>query len=211
MLRKTNIASALIFLTIVPITAGCGMFSTKNKGEKARENDNALTGQWRNGCSKLDWLGFAYHQETLKFSAIGDCDRVTTLFSDSSCTNATATLSERGTYASLGASRVAAGAQDINFTVTQATVTADSDDAVSLLNNASYCGISTWQKNQAVDVMGKTCDGSNHPKGEVIFDVYRVDNDSKRLETGKGTLFVDKSDANSRPGKLDDAHPYLRQ
>ena len=210
MQRKIKYASMATLLAIATANAGCGMFSTKSKGEKGRENDSDLAGEWQGGCSKFDWFGFSYHKDAMKFSAVGDFDKVTTLFGDAGCAAPMGTLSEYGTYAALGSSSSVTDAQDINFTIVQAKVSADSDDAVKLLNAVSYCGISAWQKGQATDVLGKSCGGVNHPKGQVTFDVYRVDNGGKRLQIGKDSLFVDKSDVNSRPSKLDESRAFTK-
>ena len=209
---ETRLLSLVCFAIFAVSIAGCGMLSTKNKGEKAQQNDNSLAGEWRAGCNKFDWFGFSYQQEVLKFSVVGDFDKVTSFYSDSTCAEPMGNLSEHGTYAALGSASSAEGARDINFTVTQVSVTADSEDAVKLLNAGSYCGISAWQKGQKTDILGKSCGGMNHPSGEGVFDVYRVDSDGKRLQTGRGSLFTgNRSDANSRPGKLDDTHVYSKK
>ena len=194
------------------ITAvGCGMLSTKNKGKKASENDQRLIGEWLDTCNKMDWLGFAYQQQTLRFSALGDFDRDVTLFKDSTCANPIGKLSEHGTYASLGNSSNAPDAKDINFTVTEVTMSAETDDAISLLNSASYCGISDWKKGNPTDILGKSCTGMTRAKGDVVFDIYRVDTNGKRLINGKGSLFLDKTDMRSRPSSLDENRAFRKQ
>jgi len=211
-LQKTLAAGKwTITLATMMTISGCGAFKTKNKGEKAKENDKALTGEWKDGCIKGDWLGLTHEQADYKFSALGDFDHKTTLYRDDACKAADVTLAEHGTYASLGTSASVPNATDINFTVTKAEVTPQSDDAAKLLNDASYCGITAWQKGHAEDVVGKSCLGKDHAKGEVSFDVYRIDNDGRRLTLGKDSLFLGKSDAGSRPGKLDDSRIFDKQ
>ena len=208
---KVKITAALATLALASATVGCGAFGTKNKGQKGRENDNALAGKWQNSCSKMDWLGFSYNQVTFNFSGLGDFDKTTTLFSDANCATAIGSLTENGTYAALGDSPALTGAQNINFTISEAKVSADTDTAVNLFNGVSYCGISSWQKGQATDVLDKPCVGFQHPKGAVIFDVYKVDQDGKRLQTGKGSLFLDKSEASARPSKLDETNVFTKK
>ena len=89
-------------------------------------------------------------------------------------------------------------------------MTADTDDAATLLNNISYCGIQTWKKGEVNDVLGKTCVGATHAVGEVVFDLYRVDMDGKRLNTGKGSLFLNKTEAGARPETHDESHTYTK-
>jgi hypothetical protein len=202
---------AVPFSALLILASGCGILQTKNKGQKSRENDSALSGKWENACSKLDWLGFSYHRTSLSFSSLGDFDKTTNLYSDDNCTAATATLTEHGTYSSLGDAQAGSGSQNINYTISEASVTAVSDSAVRLFNAVSYCGISSWQVGQATDVLDKPCAGAQHAKGAVIFDIYKVDNNGDRLTTGKGSFFLDKSDASSRPSKLDEVYVFTKK
>jgi hypothetical protein len=200
-----------LMLAFGVVVAGCGAFSTKKKGQKARENDNALTGTWQNSCTKMDWLGFTYNQVTFKFSVLGDFEKTTSLYDNESCTSAIGSLSESGTYAALGDAAATPQAKDINFTISEAKISADTDQAIKLLNTGAYCGISDWQKGQATDVLDKPCVGFQHTKGKVIFDIYKVDQDNKRLETGKGSIFLDKGDADARPKDLDETNVFVKK
>lgn len=200
-----------LMLAFGVVAAGCGAFETKKKGQKARENDSSLNGTWQNSCTKMDWLGFTYYRVTYKFSALGDFDKTTSLFADASCAEAIGSLSESGTYAALGDAADTAQAKDINFTISEAKISADTDQAVKLLNAAAYCGISDWQKGRATDVLDKPCVGFQHVKGKVIFDIYKVDQNDKRLETGKGSIFLDKGDVSSRPKSLDEANTFFKK
>jgi len=197
-------------VTIGILTSACGAFSTKNKGQKTQENDRQLAGQWQDSCTKKDWLGFTYQRQTFQFSAIGDFDRTTTLYSDEGCATALSTLLEHGTYASLGESAAAPGARDINLTITEASLKPQTDDGAKLLNDVSYCDVTTWERDKDVSVLGKNCAGTTHPSGEVVFDLYRIENEGKHLVTGKGSLWVDKSEASSRPESLDLEHVYIK-
>jgi|GEM_PF-6824291 len=207
--KKASVLVGVAILVTIG-TSACGWFPTKSKGEKATQNDVGLAGQWRDSCTKLDWFGFAYQQVTQKFSAVGDFEKTKYLYSDENCSNKIGTLVESGTYDSLGGSTTVNGVKNINFTITKATVSAGSDDAAALLNNISYCGIETWKTGEVNDVLGKTCAGATHAAGEVVFDVYRVDMDGKRLTTGKGTLFLNKTEASARPESLDETHIYTK-
>lgn len=200
-----------LFLICGLMSVGCGAFGTKKKGQKVRENDNALTGTWQNSCTKMDWLGFSYNQVSFKFSVLGDFEKTTSLFDDESCSTRIGALSESGTYAALGDAASTPQAKDINLTISEAKITADSDQAVKLLNAAAYCGISEWQKGQASDVLNKDCIGFRHAKGKVVFDIYKVDQDNHRLAVGKSSLFLDKSGAESRPQNLDEINVFIKK
>jgi hypothetical protein len=211
MLTQTTskISSLALASLVATALSGCGAFETKHKGEKAKENDNHLSGEWQDGCTTADWLGFAYQRESLTFSAVGDFDRVTTLYKDEACQAAVGTLTEHGTYSALGASAEVANADDINFQVNEASVKVDDDGAVKLLNDASYCDLS-WQKGQEQSILDKSCLGINHKKGEVVFDIYNVDTNANVLKLGKTSLFTNKAAADDRPARLDEAHPYSK-
>jgi hypothetical protein len=216
MLRRAHqVCRPLRPLFALGLTAGlvvaCGGSGTSNKGAKARDNDPELAGDWTTACHQRDFLGFTYERQTLRFSLLGDFDRVTTVFSDASCAAAVSTLTESGTYDALGASSAVAGATDLNLTIHAATVRPESDEGAAALNNLSFCGVSGWTKGAEVVVIGRTCLGVTHAHGDVVFDVYRIDQDGKRLLTGKASLLVDKSAADARPGQLDDARPFDKQ
>jgi hypothetical protein len=102
-------------------------------------------------------------------------------------------------------------AHDINFTITGASLTPLSDDGAAALNKSNYCNTNDWKKDHAVDLLGRDCIGANHPKGEVVFDIYKLDQDGKRLMTGKSSLFLDKSDAQARPEALDGANAFNKR
>lgn len=213
-MKKVNFKKTKIFattLTIGVVLSACGAFGTKEKGRKAKETDTSLAGEWRGTCNKLDWLGLTSNRQVLTFSAVGDFDRVTTVYSDNACNLSGATVTERGTVATLGKSNFVADAKDINFTVSTATIAPANDDSAKSLNTVSYCGRTDWQKDVTVDVLGKECLGKNHAKGEVNFDIYRLDGDKKLLTFGKGSIWLDKSDASTRPTELDETKVFEKQ
>lgn len=191
----------LIALLCVPM-ANCGRSSTKSKGEKLRQNDFSLSGTWSSECGKSDWLGLTHEKTTFKFSPLGDYDKITTLYSDAECKQGASKLVERGTYASLGKTANVPEATDINFTLVAADMTALSDQSVKLMNTASYCEKSDWKVGESADVLGKKCLGISLAGGKVIFDIYRFSKDKKQLTFGRDQIFLDKSDAQSRPDRL---------
>ncbi len=198
-------------LVVASLSSGCGAFSSKKSGKKLEENDQQLAGEWLGKCLKKDWFGFSYQQQKLNFSSIGDFDRATMIYSDQACKDAVGTLEEHGTYAVLGDSPAASGARDINMTITSATVKPQNNKATDEYNNKKYCGIDNWQLDQSQDVLGKACDGVSHPNGEVIFDIYRLEDENKGLKTGKSSILFGGNDAASRPTKLNEDQVYTRK
>jgi hypothetical protein len=207
----TPATKTLLGLSLVSVLSGCGAFGTKENGKKSQENNQKLTGEWKSNCSAFGWLGLTHKTDTLTFGALGDFDGATTAFVDDACSTPVTTLTQHGTYASLDASKSVEGATNINFTITSAAITAQSDDAAKMLNAASYCGITAWANGKAIDVMDKPCLGATHPSGEVLFDIYELSNGDDLLNFGKGSLFLDQDDANSRPTTLDESRAFIRQ
>ena len=185
------------------------MFKTEKSGKKLQENDRNLAGEWEGTCLQQDWLGYSFQRQVLRFSSIGDFDRSTALFTDELCQDAVGTLAEQGTYAVLGASKVVAGATDINLTISAANVRPQSVKSVEDFNERQYCGFNDWQQNQVRDVLGRECDGVSHANGEVVFDIYRIDNST--LLTGKGSIFENLGEATGRPTALDPKKTFARK
>jgi hypothetical protein len=198
-------------VVVATLNGGCGMFTSEKSGKKLEENDRKLAGEWEGACVQQDWFGFAYQQQTLRFSSIGDFDRTTALYSDQQCHEAVGILVERGTYAALGESKTAEGAHDINLTISAATVRPQSSESADQFNEKKYCGINDWQRDQAKDVLGRECSGVSHPNGEVVYDIYRLENEGSRLLTGKGSIFESGNDAASRPTRLNDKQTFKRK
>lgn len=113
-------------------------------------------------------------------------------------------LNESIAYAPLGDVASTPQAKDIKFNISEAKITAGSDQSVKLLNTAAYCGISKLEKGQATDVLDQDCIGFRYAKGRAIFDIYKGDQDNHRLEIGKEWIFRDKISGESRPKSLDE-------
>lgn len=200
---------ALAFLCASVVS--CGRNKTQSKGEKLRQNDFSLDGTWRNECTKFDWLGLTHEKTTFKFSSLGDFDKVTTIYSDEACTVGAAQLVERGTYASLDKAPNVPEATDINFTLVAANLTVTNEDTAKLVNTASYCEFSKWSVGATVDVLGKKCLGQSHTSGDVVFDIYRLDNTKKHLTFGKNQIFLDNNTAASRPDRLNSERVFTKE
>jgi hypothetical protein len=194
------------------LATSCGSVGDDDKksGKKIEETDTDLAGEWENSCTKADLFGINYNKTEVKFSPVGDFERETTLYSDEGCATPVGKMKETGTYAALGSSATVDGARDLNLTVSGAKLTAITQDAADKLNTARYCGVTNWTAGQEVDVLGKECLGLTRNNGDVVFDIYRVDQDNKRLTLGKPSLFFDKQRADARPEKLDDTNTYSK-
>jgi hypothetical protein len=195
---------------LAALATGCGGFDTKDKGKKGSENDAALTGTWETGCLAADALELAHKQSTLIFSAVGDFDRISVLHANEACSSPAVEVAVHGTYDVVGeAEGVEGGADNLNFTIHSATATPKSEDAVRLLSAAKYCGLADWSVDKEVDVAGKECLGERVDQGQVVFDIYRID-DTKLL-IGDTLNWFDNTDAKERPTELAADRPYVKQ
>jgi hypothetical protein len=204
MLIKTGSVLASIAL----LSLGCGAFSTKKKGQKQAQNDIHLAGTWKSECAKADWLGLTSEKQILVFSALGDFERTSKIYADAGCMSEAAEFKTTGTFDTLGASSIIPSGDNINYTVTSASALTRNETGSNALNLVNYCGTSTWSVNQTVDIIDKECAGGWR-KGSVVFDVYRLDTDQKRVVFGRQSFFQDKRDAASRPGSLDETHALI--
>ena len=194
---------------IAAVSIGCGTFETKKKGRKAQQNAMELAGEWRSNCVKLDWLGLQCSVESYAFTAIGDFDKKTTVFSDEGCATASAELVQRGTYDELGGSKEVQGAKDINFTVVEAGLAPKDARLLAPMNAALYCGHNDWAVNVAQTIIDRDCGGKTTRRGQVIFDLYQVAD--KTLHFGDTMMFFNKSNPAQRPNKLDAGRTFTKK
>lgn len=202
---------ASLFASSVALS-GCGAFDTEKKGSKAGENEPELTGSWKSGCMTADFLKLTHETTTLTYSVLGDFDRVVMLHADDQCASPSVEFKVVGTYDAVGeAQSVEGGAENINYTVHEARLAAKSDDAAKLLSAAKYCGVTDWKVDEEVDIAGKDCLGESLDKGEVVFDIFRLQDDGKTLLVGDTLLWFDATDADDRPTQLATDYPYTKQ
>ncbi len=189
----------------------CGSMDTDEKGKKVEQNDVDLAGTWETDCYGGDFLGLSKSSAKVVFSAIGDFDRVSTLFSGDTCAEKALQLSVSGTYDVVGAAQgVEGGADNLNFTVSKATLTPFTDGAVTALNAANYCGVSNWSIGAAVEIAAKDCMGDTVTQGEVVLDIYRIEQE-KRLLLGDSLLWFDKNKPTERPTALALDHVFHKR
>ena len=205
---RSKIKLFVAMIVVGALITGCGVFSTKSKGKKETQTIIALSGEWRSECIKGDWFDFSQYIDIYKFSALGDFDKISTMYKDQ-CNTAELTTTLRGTYDALGATKDVPDAKDINFTVTEALVSPRSDIATETLNAVSYCGVSDWKTNKEFSVLDKDCTGMDFKKGTVVFDIYRLKDN--RLYLGKKMTFFSAETNDTRPAKLEEDRALVRQ
>ena len=202
-LAVAGLASALTL-------SSCGMFSTKGSGKKMEQNSSALAATWDLGCSKFDFMGFLGNKDALVFSAIGDFERTNILYDDAKCTTEFGRFDTKGTYAALGNSaNTTDGTRDINLTVSGFDFTVLTDTLANALNAAKFCGMDNWAVNQKVNLLGVDCATGKVGPGDVVYEIYRIDQSSLFLSDQLGV--VGQRAAASRPAQLDMSRPYVKQ
>ena len=205
---KREIKSVVAMLLATGLVAGCGMLKTSKKNQKADQITMALSGEWNSACQKQGWLGFTQLTEAYTFSALGDFEKRSAVFRDN-CATPDLVVETGGTYDDLGAAVDPADAKNINFTVSQASMTPKSDAAVTMLNTMKYCAIEDWAVNKKSDILDKKCVGIGYKKGEVVFDIYRQ-NDSQLVFGKKGFSLVGET-ASNRPNKLNELRTFTKK
>lgn len=190
----------LFAASILALISGCGAFDTKEKGSKADENDQTLTGVWHSDCVANSRLDLSHAKYRVAFSAVGDFDKTESMFGGEGCTAEKLNVRLIGTYAEVGDAAVGNEVNNINFTVKQVSVSIVDADYVDVANGLKICGKEDWVKDTAIDVTGVSCAGSTLNSGDVLFDVYKVDSEAW---FGHQSLFMSEDDADARPDNID--------
>ncbi len=198
-----------LLLTATILLSGCGAFETDKKGQKADQVDQGLTGRWSTSCLERGFIFTNYQRDELSFSAVGDFEKKAVQHVDSGCQTEALSKTVSGTYDELDAVDGIAGGKAINFTVRDVVITPHTDEATKNLNDSSTCGLTNWVIHKSTSVLGKNC-GETFQDGAVIFDVYKLDQDTVWL--GKSFLLFDDKDApEDRPTTLEQDRPYRKQ
>ena len=189
----------LVAAMVPVLLAGCGAFETKEKGGKADENDQSLTGVWNSDCVSSTRLDLTHAKYRFAFSAVGDFDKTEALYGSEGCSDEKLNVRLLGTYDEAGDAAVGDEVNNINFTVKHVRVTIVDADFVKTANNMNLCGKDDWVKDTVEDVIGATCLGTSIKQGDVLFDVYKV---NKEAWFGHKFLFLSEDDADARPDNI---------
>ena len=174
--------------------------SVGNTAEKSIISIADLQGTWSTGCYDDD--GFFY-RETLVFSGTNLTSEFVP-YSDKLCKNAEMKLSYTGNNVSVGGmvnlDDNSAGYQ-LSMKLQKVEYTPLSQDDASYMNAVASCGLTNWQKNVTVDLIGKDCGGQTISKNDQLLNVFRfVDG---YLNVGGGSL-------TAYPTSVPDV-PFIRQ
>lgn len=128
--------------------------------------------------------------------------QITTVYSNSSCSIPTLTISISGTYVVSNIMPQTFEEQgDLDSTLIAFQITLNSSTLVTDYNTNSYCGYNSWQLNVPKDVSGKSCNGSTMPSaGAVEYSIYRkvkigTTSPISQIQTFPGDLYFGTSDS----------------
>jgi hypothetical protein len=190
--------------------AGCMNTSTSATSQMMSEpapSSMSLSGDWETTCRKQDWFDLSQVMERYIFKGGNTFEQTVRVFKDD-CQETQITVKIAGKYDTLGAAKGEPYALNINFTVTSASLTAVSEDAVKMLNTLSYCGVKDWKTDKKIDLVDRGCTGLNYRSGEVIFDIYRRDGD--RLYFGRNLFYLARESAADRPANIDERRIFFK-
>lgn len=201
-------------LPLVLVLTACGSSkSTKDVADNIGDH-NELAGAWQGDCHApnflADLLKGGYTQVRYDFGNIQNSfKRSLTAFNNKNCDQSWFTYDIAGHYDVVTTAAPVDGGKSINITVEKVSITPKVGDAVDLLNAASLCGAKDWQINKEKVVTDKDCGGLKVSTGQVIADIYKVDN--TKLMVGASSFFDNGLDAGNRPTKLDQDQVYTKK
>lgn len=184
---------------------------TTETGKAITATPEELDGRWLTGCLPSDVLEVTHTQREYIFNRIGDFDKVERFYNDDSCTEPVAEYKVIGTVKTEGKATEAndAEAEQINFSINEASFKVLSENALTLMNGLSLCGKSDWKLNEEVTVLDANCLGSTVRKGDVYFELYDVK--EGQLYFGQNFVFLTKTSADARPSSLNLEVPFAKQ
>ena len=170
--------------------------------------ENTLAHTWQSACVPANVLAMGKSRRSVAMTSTGTFEKSENFFMNT-CEEPTAmTYKVTGTYATLGSNPSNAALQNIDFTVDAATITVSSAATVEKMNGETFCGIADWKVDVATDITGKNCGGFTVQKGDVLMDVYKIENDNT-VFFGRQFNFATSEDAKTRPESVTDA-PYTK-
>lgn len=199
---KTFVIPTVLILT------GCGL--GKGSDENIKNPDTPkLVGSWESNCAEAAVLDLAQTKKELSFPSISEFAKTERFYADNTCNAPGLTERTVGTYTLEGKLEEDRSLEKINFHVNSSYLKPETDVVSTALNAANYCGVNDWKQGIEVEVTGKTCDGIASNKGDVIFDVYRLDDN--KLQLSKKFLFLTPNSGDDRPTEVSDELIYTKK
>jgi len=141
--------------------------------------DPSLVGSWATKCN-IDQLGGSVYSETL-FSAAGQVTHHSSLYTDTKCTQKSATISIKGTYTTGSSLTNPANAKELDLYYTNSIFTPHNSETVSQLNIEKACK-RQWTINVGQDITEETCLGDTPENRKTkSLQIYRVTNSTLQI------------------------------
>ncbi len=196
---RSLLTASLPLLLALP---ACGSSNSSKDVVDDASARTELQGTWTDACHApnrlADVLKTGFAQDRYEFGLLQNrFTRTLSVYSDAACSKPGFTETIEGGYTVIGDGPDIDGGRPINYTLTKATINPQTAAAVDALNVVSYCGVKDWALNQAKEVTNKTCALQQFKNGDVVFDIFRVEN--KQLTMGKTSFFADGSSGQARP------------
>ncbi len=208
--------SSLLIVAVAALTAtSCGIGEKTKRASRDVTDKWELSGAYANRCHAptlvAEILKDNFAKETYDFNLTGSFTQVYEQHEDAACSQLRLTRTLSGTYEIVGDADAEKLPETklVNLTIDKATLTPGSDASASDLNEAEYCGITDWKSGAERDVTDKDCGGLTIRKGEVVFDIYKVKDDT--LYMGKTSLLSRGTSGANRPEELDTDLFYTRR
>lgn len=165
--------------------------------------ENLLNGTWDSDCGLAS--NGSIDRSTLIYSR-PSFESAGTIFADQNCLVPSFTQRSIGTYSEGDATTLEDGSivRDIDYVVTNITVTWFQASDVAAFNTAALCGITNWAVGVSVDITGCSTLLPGRTFPESIFDIYAISDGQLFIGEGNGTTEAD------RPNTLL-ARPYTRR
>jgi hypothetical protein len=177
-------------------------------------NESALANAWQSACTPATAapateLGMSNSRRTVALTSTGTFEKTENFFAKGCDESAALTYKVNGTYAMLGENPSNTTVKNIDFTVDSASISVSDAATAEKMNAAGFCGISDWKVDTATDITGKDCKGFTVAKGDVLMDVYKIENDNT-LYFGRQFNFAATEDTKTRPESVSEAAPYTK-
>lgn len=195
-------------VTSVLALGGCGL-SEDSKDNVTNPDLPDLVGTWQSNCAEAAVLDLAQTVKSLEFEGVSGYLKREAFFADGTCAQPGLEQITTGTYTLEGKLESDQSLEKINFNVDSVTLTPRSDQMVTTLETANFCGVTDWTKDIATDITGKECLGVSSDKGDVIFDVYRLQGNELRLS--EKFLFLAPDSGDERPTSVSNELVYIKK
>jgi hypothetical protein len=204
--------SILSLFSICALALGlmsCGKMMKGKSDKKMAQQDSALAHSWKAECASADVLQLTHTRRKISLNMLGNFDKTESFYGSAGCDKSYLNYKVSGTYATLGPSAHNADINSVNFTINKATITVFNQGTVEVMNRLEFCGKKDWKVSDEINVTNKKCKGLAVKRGDVIFDVYEVKDNT--LFLGKKFFFLSTDEAPSdRPDSVASEVPYSR-